>query len=70
MKRLRTARAVVDHLGGLPRVCRITKTKSHSAKNWPGRAGTFPASTYYVMQRALRRRKASASPRLWNMRGL
>lgn len=70
MKRLQTARAVVDHLGGLPRVCEITQTKHHSAKNWPGRAGSFPASTYYVMQRALRRRKATAPARLWNMRGI
>jgi hypothetical protein len=70
MRRLATARAVVDHLGGLPKVASITDTNISTAKNWPGRAGSFPASTYVVMSRALRRRKATAHPRLWNMRGV
>jgi hypothetical protein len=70
MRTLKTAKQVVDHLGGLPRVAALTEREITSAKNWPGRAKRFPASTYVVMQRALRRRGARAHPRLWNMRGV
>lgn len=70
MRRLATAKAVVDHLGGLSKVAVLTDTNINTAKNWPGRAGAFPATTYVVMSRALRRRRATADPRLWGMRGL
>ncbi|MBR0741198.1 hypothetical protein JQ581_30125 [Bradyrhizobium liaoningense] len=70
MKHLTTARQVVEHLGGLARVSKLTDTKPKTAQNWPGRAKSFPASTYVVMSRALRRRKARAPAHLWNMRGL
>ncbi|WP_445215494.1 hypothetical protein ACKWRH_23735 [Bradyrhizobium sp. Pa8] len=70
MKYLTTARDVVNHLGGLERVCELTASKPATAKNWPTRAKSFPASTYVVMQRALRRRRASAPPHLWNQRGV
>jgi hypothetical protein len=69
MKRLKSARAVVEHLGGLPRVCELTQANIKQAQNWPGRAQSFPAKTYCVMQRALRRRRAIAPPRLWNQVG-
>ncbi|QOZ68856.1 hypothetical protein [Bradyrhizobium arachidis] len=70
MKHLTTAREVVEHLGGLERVCELTQAKSKTAYNWPTRAKSFPASTYVVMQRALRRRNASAPAHLWNQRGV
>ena len=70
MRRLTTAKAVVRCLGGLPKVATLTDTPINTAKNWPGRAGMFPSSTYVVMHRALRRRRATADPRLWGMRGL
>jgi hypothetical protein len=69
MKYLTTAREVVNHLGGLPRVAELTETDLKTAQNWPGRAGSFPASTYVVMTRALKRRRARAPAHLWNMRG-
>ena len=68
MKKLNSAREVVDHLGGLPRVCAITGANKKQAQYWD-RSAAFPAATYCVMQRALRRRKATAHPSLWNMRG-
>jgi hypothetical protein len=69
MQHLTTAKQVVNHLGGLPRVCDLVGANIKQAQNWPGRAGRFPASTYVVMQRALKRRRATAPARLWNMRG-
>jgi hypothetical protein len=70
MRNLKTAKEVVERLGGLPRVAKLAETDIPTAKNWPGRAKSFPASTYVVMQRALRRRGARAPARLWNMRGV
>lgn len=70
MRKLKTARAVVDHLGGLSNVAMLTDTPINTVKNWPGRKRAFPASTYVVMHRALRRRRATAHPSLWGMRGL
>jgi hypothetical protein len=70
MRKLKTAKQVVRELGGLPRVCEITEANPKQAMNWPGRAKAFPARTYVVMQRALKRRGATAPARLWNMVGL
>lgn len=69
MKRLSTAREVVDFLGW-DRLCEITQTDYESAKNWPSRPKKFPPDTYVVMQRVLRARGARAPARLWNMRGV
>lgn len=69
LRRLSTAAQVVDCLGGLPKVCEIVDANYKQAFNWSGRSGTFPASTYFLMQRALARRGATAPPHLWNMRG-
>lgn len=70
MRKLSTAEEVVEVLGGLSNVCELTGANPKQAWNWAGRTGTFPSSTYVVMQRALQRRKATAPPELWNMRGL
>jgi hypothetical protein len=70
MAYLRTAEAVVEALGGLEEVCRITGANLKQAWHWHGRAGMFPANTYVVMQRALRARGFEAPARLWNMKGL
>jgi hypothetical protein len=69
MRKLQTARDVISHLGGLKRVCEITGANRKQAEHWRGRAASFPASTYVVMMQALRRRRATAPPQLWNMRG-
>lgn len=70
MKRLRTVDQVVDALGGLSEVCKITDANLKQAWHWHGRAGQFPANTYVALQRALRRRGYEAPARLWNMKGL
>lgn len=70
MKTLRTAQEVVDALGGLAAVCELTGANNKQAWNWTGRADAFPANTYFVMIRALRRRRATAPPHLWSMVGI
>jgi hypothetical protein len=67
MKRLRTAQQVIDRLGGLNEIARMTATDLKSAYNWP-RFGQFPSSTYVVMIRALHRRGFTAPAPLWGMR--
>lgn len=69
MRKLKTAKEVVNVLGGLQRVADLTQADIRAAENWPTRFGRFPADTYCVMQRALRRRRAYAPARLWRMRG-
>lgn len=68
MKTLRTAQEVVDALGGLPAVCKLLGVNTKQAWNWTGRADAFPANTYHAMITALRRRKLTAPPQLWNQR--
>jgi hypothetical protein len=70
MRKCRTAQDVVDALGGLQAVCELTGANIKQAWNWTGRADSFPASTYVVMTRALRRHKCTAPPCLWNQRGV
>jgi hypothetical protein len=70
MKQLRTAEKVIEALGGLDRVCELTGANLKQAWNWYGRAGTFPSNTYWVMERALRRRGFAVDPRLFKMKGL
>lgn len=70
MRRVSTADEVVEALGGLPNVCELTGANPKQAWNWVGRNGSFPASTYVVMIRALQRRRIVAPAKLWNMRNI
>jgi hypothetical protein len=70
MKRLRTVDQVVEVLGGLGGLCRLTGANFKQAWHWTGRAGQFPAQYYVVMTRALRRRGYEAPARLWAMKGV
>jgi hypothetical protein len=69
MRRLTTARQVVDVLGGLAAVCKLTGAAPKSTYHWTGRNGMFPARTHWIMQRELKRRGCSAPPHLWNQIG-
>lgn len=69
MAHLRTAQDVIRKLGGFPAVCELTRAEPKAAWNW-ARVGMFPADTYVVMQRALKRRGASAPAWLWKQRGI
>lgn len=70
MRRLRTVVDVIDTLGGLDAVCELTEANEKAVCHWISRTKIFPANTYVVMQRKLRKRKASAPDWLWNMRGI
>jgi hypothetical protein len=71
MKRLRTVDQVMEVLGGLEGVCELGFADNpKQAWHWVGRAGQFPANTYVVMTRALRRRGYEAPARLWNQKGV
>jgi hypothetical protein len=70
MRHLRTVQDVVEALGGIEAVCELTNANNKQAWNWVGRAGMFPARKYVVMQRALKRRGATAPAWLWNMDGV
>lgn len=65
-KKLKTAEAVVETLGGDERVAKMVGTTPKAVGNWRN-FGWFPADTYYAMQRALKRRRCSAGPELWRM---
>jgi hypothetical protein len=68
---LKTAQDVVNALGGLDAVCKMFDATKKQAWNWVGRkGGKFPAHTYVVMQRALKRRGKSAPAHLWTMSGI
>jgi hypothetical protein len=69
MRRLTTAREVVNVLGGVPAVCELTQSNPKAVYHWTGRAEMFPARTYKKMNDALRRKKAKAPPWLWNQLG-
>lgn len=71
MRKLRTPEQVIEFLGGPDRICElIPGANKKQIWHWHGRAGKFPAYTYVALQRALKRRKASAPDRLWNMKGI
>jgi hypothetical protein len=65
---LHTVKEVVEALGGTTAVKALTGGSYLSAvSNWK-RRGTFPASTHYVLTRALSERSLRAPASLWGMR--
>lgn len=69
MRRLSTAREVVDALGGVAAMRELTGALPKAVYYWTGQAGTFPSRTYVIMQRALKRRGYAAPAHLWSMLG-
>lgn len=71
MKKLRTPLEVIEHLGGVERICElIPGTNAKQVWHWHARAEQFPAYTYVALKRALKRRDCYAPDRLWNMKGI
>lgn len=70
MKKLATTKTVVETIGGIERLCVLTRSNKKQAYNWIGNGKKFPAATYVVMMRELERLDATAPPQLWNMRGI
>jgi DNA-binding transcriptional regulator YdaS (Cro superfamily) len=68
---LKTARQVCNALGGQDALCELLDATPKQVWNWVGRrSGRFPAHTYVKIQRALKRRRASAPAHLWSMTGV
>jgi hypothetical protein len=67
MRTLKTAKQVVDALGGHEEVCKLMKAKPKASYYWVGQAGAFPSRLYVKMTNALERRGYKASPALWSM---
>jgi hypothetical protein len=63
---LYTPAAVIAALGGSNAVARLTGRQLAAVANWR-RFETLPANTYLVLTQALRAKRLSAPPWLWNM---
>jgi hypothetical protein len=61
-----TTAEVVDALGGVQEVARITGRKYGAAWNWL-KFQTFPSDTFLVLTAALRAKGKSAPASLWGM---
>jgi hypothetical protein len=65
-RELETPREVMAALGGTSMVSALTGYSYGRVENW-NRAQNFPANTYLVLTEALRRKRLTASPKLWRM---
>ena|SRR5688572_27741796 len=72
MAKLRTVETPekVVNLLGVETICELCEANAKQVWHWYGRAGMFPANTYVVVKRALRRRGYNAPDYLWNMKGV
>lgn len=66
IRELTTTSDVIEALGGVSEVARITGAKYPAAYNWT-KFVVFPAKTYVVMQEALAALGCSAPASLWGM---
>ena len=69
MRQLRTARDIIDRLGGIYAVAELTEAQPKAVWNWQ-RFDYFPSDRFVVMTRALKRRRCTASPTMWRQKGL
>jgi hypothetical protein len=63
---LRTTNEVIEALGGVQSVARLTGRKYGAAWNWL-RFETFPSDTFLVLQSALHEHGHTAPASLWGM---
>lgn len=66
MSELTTTNEVIEALGGVASVARLTGRKYSAAHNWLS-FETFPSDTYVVLIEALRSVGRTAPPSLWRM---
>lgn len=67
MAELTTTKQIIEALGGIDDVARLTGRNSDAVWNWDRRSETFPANTFVAMQRALKERGHTAPVSLWRM---
>jgi hypothetical protein len=66
MHELSTSADVIEKLGGIAEVAKLTGRKYNAVFNWRV-LGSFPASTFLLLNAALADRGLTASPTLWRM---
>jgi hypothetical protein len=64
-RKLTTFDEVIDAIGGLTAVARLTNRSLTAASNWRCQLGRFPARTYFVIEATLNKRGLSAAPDLF-----
>jgi hypothetical protein len=64
---LESVREVIDALGGLAAVAKLTGVDPGTASAWQTRLGYFPPKTFLVVRKALAKRGLSAPASLWKM---
>ncbi len=64
---LDTTAQVIDALGGIAEVAKLTGRNYDAVEKWRNARGVFPPSTFLVMTKALQQRGASAPLSLWRM---
>jgi hypothetical protein len=69
MKRLNSAREVIEALGGRDAVMEMTGATGKAVWNWAGYFNAFPADCYKLMIDKLARKNLTAAPYLWRQRG-
>jgi DNA-binding LacI/PurR family transcriptional regulator len=69
MRTLKSAREIVDVLGGHNAVKKLTGATDKAVYYWTGTAHQFPARYYKKMIDALAKRGCKAAPGLWNQSG-
>jgi hypothetical protein len=63
--KLNSVCAVIETLGGISTVSKLTGSKYTAVQNW--KTAGFPAKTYLKIRRALERTGHHAPDTLWNM---
>jgi hypothetical protein len=69
MKRLNSAREVIEALGGREAVMELTGATRGAVWNWESYFEAFPADCYKLMVDKLSRKNLTAGPHLWRQRG-
>ncbi len=62
---LHSTREVIEALGGLDEVAKLTGSNKDAAWNWLRRSETFPANMFVAMTQALEAKGYTAPPSLW-----
>jgi hypothetical protein len=69
MRRLHTAREVIEALGGRAKVMELTEATKNAVWNWEGYFDAFPADCFKLMNDRLAQKNMTAPAYLWRQRG-
>lgn len=64
---LQTTAEVIDTLGGIAEVAKLTARNYDAVEKWRNARDVFPPSTFLIMTKALARHGATAPMSLWRM---